>query len=44
MSRYDIQLTPAELEGLWSVLVSIFLVGGIVGGLAGGKLADVLGR
>lgn len=44
MERYAVQLNPAQLESLWSILVSVFLIGGIVGGVAGGKLADLLGR
>jgi len=44
VNRYAIQFTSAQLDGLWSVLVSVFLIGGVVGGVAGGKLADVLGR
>ncbi|VVC41694.1 Hypothetical protein CINCED_3A010946 [Cinara cedri] len=42
--RYGVQFTAAQLDGLWSILVSVFLIGGIVGGIAGGRLADVLGR
>jgi len=44
VERYALRLTPAQLDGVWSVLVSVFLVGGVVGGIAGGKLADLLGR
>lgn len=44
VSHYSVQLTPAQLDVLWSILVSVFLIGGIVGGVAGGRLADVLGR
>lgn len=42
--RYGVQFTAAQLDGLWAVLVSVFLIGGILGGIAGGRLADVLGR
>ncbi|KAF0762783.1 solute carrier family 2, facilitated glucose transporter member 1-like isoform X1 [Aphis craccivora] len=42
--RYDVHFSPAQLDGLWSILVSVFLIGGIVGGIAGGKLANSLGR
>jgi len=44
MHRYAIQFSPAQLDGLWSILVSIFLIGGIIGGVVGGKLANALGR
>ncbi|CAI6365644.1 unnamed protein product [Macrosiphum euphorbiae] len=44
MNRYDVQFSSAQLDGLWSILVSIFLIGGIIGGVAGGKLANALGR
>lgn len=42
--RYGVHFTPTQLDGLWSVMVSIFLLGGITGGIAGGKLADIWGR
>lgn len=42
--RYGVHLTRTQLDGLWSILVSVFLLGGITGGIAGGKLADILGR
>ncbi|XP_025410653.1 solute carrier family 2, facilitated glucose transporter member 1-like isoform X2 [Sipha flava] len=44
VNRYGVHFTPTQLDGLWSILVSIFLLGGIAGGIAGGKLADILGR
>ncbi|XP_026808100.1 solute carrier family 2, facilitated glucose transporter member 1-like isoform X2 [Rhopalosiphum maidis] len=43
MDRYAVQFSPAQLDGLWSILVSVFLIGGIIGGVAGGKLANALG-
>jgi len=42
--RYAVQFSPAQLDVLWSILVSVFLIGGIIGGVAGGKLANVFGR
>eukprot|EP00102_Acyrthosiphon_pisum_P023191 XP_016660401.1 PREDICTED: solute carrier family 2, facilitated glucose transporter member 1 isoform X3 [Acyrthosiphon pisum] len=44
IQRYYVQFSPAQLDGLWSILVSVFLIGGIIGGVAGGKLANALGR
>jgi len=42
--RYDVHFSSAQLDGFWSILVSVFLIGAIVGGIAGGKLANSLGR
>ncbi|XP_075238057.1 solute carrier family 2, facilitated glucose transporter member 5-like isoform X2 [Lycorma delicatula] len=41
---YDFHLTQAQLNILWSTIVSIYLVGGMIGSLAGSLLADKLGR
>lgn len=42
--RYGIALTFGELQTLWSAVVSIFLIGGCLGSLAGAWLADRFGR
>jgi MFS transporter, SP family, solute carrier family 2 (facilitated glucose transporter), member 3 len=44
LENYDWQLTDVGLETLWSSVVSIFLVGGVIGSLGGAWLADRLGR
>ncbi|XP_050525032.1 solute carrier family 2, facilitated glucose transporter member 1-like isoform X2 [Daktulosphaira vitifoliae] len=44
LHRYAIELTKSQIDIVWSILVSIFLIGGIVGGAAGGNLANALGR
>lgn len=44
INRYDAHLTTDELEVLWAAVVSIFLVGGAVGSLSGGNIADKYGR
>ncbi|KAJ8917744.1 hypothetical protein NQ315_005195 [Exocentrus adspersus] len=43
-TRYDSSLSFNELEFLWSLIVSIFLVGAAVGSLGGSVLADRIGR
>lgn len=42
--KYEIILNNGQLELLWSSVVSIFLVGGAIGSLAGSLLADRIGR
>ncbi|PAA58619.1 hypothetical protein BOX15_Mlig001438g3 [Macrostomum lignano] len=42
--RFDRQLSDYQLELLWSLVVSIFAIGGMGGALTGGCLADRLGR
>ncbi|KAJ8683227.1 hypothetical protein QAD02_019019 [Eretmocerus hayati] len=42
--RYGVKLSPQTLTVLWSVIVSIFLVGGVTGSLGSSALADRLGR
>lgn len=44
ISRYDAHLTTGELEVLWAAIVSIFLIGGAIGSLSGGRIADKYGR
>ncbi|XP_037034948.1 solute carrier family 2, facilitated glucose transporter member 1-like isoform X2 [Bradysia coprophila] len=41
---FGVHLTPANLNILWSAIVSVFLVGGAVGSLGGAYIADRLGR
>lgn len=43
-TRYGAELGPGQLDFLWSVVVSIYLVGGAVGSLGGSWLADKVGR
>ncbi|GLV34210.1 uncharacterized protein CBL_00140 [Carabus blaptoides fortunei] len=43
-TRYDAVMSHAELDVLWSTIVSVFLVGGITGSLSGSWLADTVGR
>nr|XP_022918299.1 solute carrier family 2, facilitated glucose transporter member 1-like [Onthophagus taurus] len=42
--HYGFEMSPNQLELLWSAVVSIFLVGGTVGSLTGSWLADKMGR
>lgn len=42
--RYDVSLAFEELQTLWSAVVSIFLIGGCLGSLAGAWVADRFGR
>lgn len=42
--RYNVLLTVGELEMLWAVVVSIFLIGGILGSLCGSWISDNYGR
>lgn len=44
LDSYGIELTPSNLNILWSAIVSVFLVGGAVGSLGGALVADRLGR
>lgn len=41
---YGMVLSETSLETFWATVVSIFLVGGIVGSLGGAWVADKLGR
>ncbi|KAB0794592.1 hypothetical protein PPYR_11431 [Photinus pyralis] len=43
-TRYNVDLTYGQLTMLWSSIVSIFLIGGIIGSLTGSWLADFMGR
>jgi MFS family permease len=42
--HYGINMGPSQLNILWSIIVSIFLVGGVTGSLSGGWVADRFGR
>jgi Sugar (and other) transporter. len=42
--RYGVSMGPSQLEILWSIIVSVFLVGGVTGSLSGGWVADRFGR
>lgn len=42
--RYDTVMSPGDLDTFFSVVVSIFLIGGVVGSLGGAALADKFGR
>lgn len=44
IERYDHHLTEAELNLVWSTIVSVFLVGGVTGSLSASWLADRYGR
>lgn len=44
IEKYDIHLNFDELQTLWSVVISIFLIGGCIGSLAGAWFADKFGR
>ncbi|OXB64703.1 hypothetical protein ASZ78_008779 [Callipepla squamata] len=43
-SRYHVELNPDLLTFLWSVIASIFSLGGLCGALIGGSMAIQLGR
>lgn len=42
--RYGRSLEPWELSLIWSFIVSIYCVGGLIGTLSAGRLAAVYGR
>ncbi|BES96277.1 solute carrier family 2, facilitated glucose transporter member [Nesidiocoris tenuis] len=42
--RYDVVLTESGVNVLWSAVVSIFLVGGMIGSLSGAFIANKIGR
>ena len=44
LDHYGVQVEKTPLELLWSAVVSIFLVGGGIGAVLGGPIADRLGR
>lgn len=43
-ATYGVNMSGSELDILWSCIVSIFIVGGVIGSLLGGWVADLLGR
>ncbi|XP_037823260.1 solute carrier family 2, facilitated glucose transporter member 1-like isoform X1 [Lucilia sericata] len=44
IQRYDVNLSAASIDLLWSAIVSIFLIGGAIGSLTGAGLANKFGR
>ncbi|XP_041957751.1 solute carrier family 2, facilitated glucose transporter member 11b isoform X1 [Alosa sapidissima] len=44
MERYDTEISEQRLTLLWSVIVSIFTIGGLVGSYVGGALSIKYGR
>lgn len=44
INRYDSRLTVDEMNILWSSVVSVFLIGGVVGSLGAAWINDHLGR
>ena len=43
-AHYGVELSASQLDVLWSTIVSVFLVGGMVGSMSGGCAADHFGR
>lgn len=43
-AHYDVSLTHGQLDLLWSVVVSMFLVGAMTASMSGGWVADRFGR
>ena len=43
-SHYDIDIEKETRDALFTLIVSMFVVGGMVGALVGGTVADKLGR
>lgn len=41
---YGTNLNEAQLDLLWSFIVSIFIVGGVIGSFMGSYVADKIGR
>lgn len=44
IDRYDVVLSKHQMDILWSSIVSIFLVGGMIGSFSGALFADKFGR
>ncbi|KAH8370543.1 hypothetical protein KR093_003985, partial [Drosophila rubida] len=44
LANYGLRLTPATLDTLWALIVSIFLIGGILGSACAGWAANRFGR
>lgn len=42
--RYNINITKRDLDILWSTIVSVFLIGGVVGSLTSSSIANKFGR
>ncbi|XP_017838426.2 solute carrier family 2, facilitated glucose transporter member 3-like [Drosophila busckii] len=43
-SKYNFQLTPTGLDTLWALIVSIYLIGGVLGSACAGWATNRLGR
>lgn len=43
-ARYDADLSDESAKGLYSIAVSIFALGGMLGGFGGGMVANKFGR
>lgn len=44
LDNYGVNLSIAEVDILWSFIVSIFLIGGAIGSFIGSYVADRIGR
>lgn len=44
LSRHGTTISEEKLEFLWSLAVSIFAIGGMIGGFSGAYIADRFGR
>ncbi|CAL4226933.1 unnamed protein product, partial [Meganyctiphanes norvegica] len=44
IQRYGLTLTIEQEVMIWSIIVSVFQVGAIIGAFTGSKLADYIGR
>lgn len=44
LQKYGMQLTPARLDTLWASIVSIYLIGGVLGSACAGWAANRFGR